>query len=219
MKVYSLLVLICLTTNLLLAQDHLTPSIGFFATNGPEQEYYKLLRENLLTGLSDRPMARVIVFPSFSPEYLVALEQDHLEYYLFFRTCSKSIWSIRSMPEPLTLIEKKTEISPELGKRLNEFLFVTISHARYPPIEYISFQGQKPVMAFPMGVDGVTYRFVATMPDSDVRSGEIYSPEKGSLMARLVGVVDLMASVAKGAGKESDLAAAVEKLNKQLTGK
>lgn len=219
MKAYPLLVLICLTANLLLAQDHLTPSTGFFATNSPEQQYYKLVRQNLFTGLADQPMARVIVFPSFSPEYLIAVEKDHLEYYLIFRTCSKSIWSMRHMPEPLTLVEKKIEIGPELGQRLNEFLFITVSHARYPPIEYITFQGQKPVMAFPMGVDGIYYRFVASMPGSDVRSGEVYSPQDGSLMAQLVGVVDLMASVAKGVEREATLAAAVEKLSKRMTKK
>ncbi|MEZ0538493.1 hypothetical protein [Fibrella arboris] len=215
----GLLILCSLLANVALAQDYLEPGTGYFSANGSEQHYYKLVRENLFVGLADHPTTRVIVFPSFSPEYLVALEKDHLEYYLIFRTCNKRIWSIRGMPEPLTLIEKKIEISPELGQRLNEFLFVTISQARYPPIEYITFQGQKSVMAFPMGVDGIHYRFVASVPDSDVRSGETYSPKADSPMGRLVKMVDLMASVAKGVGKETDLATTVDKLSKQMTGR
>ncbi len=211
-----LLLLCSLLANPVAAQTHLTPSTGYFSTHGDENVYYRLVRENLFVGLNDRPMVRVIVFPSFSPEYLVAVEKDHLEYYLIFRTCSESIWNSRIQQKRLTLIEKKTEISKELAQSLNEFLFVTISQAQYPPIEYITFNDQKPTMAFPIWLDGIKYRFIASMQGSDITSGETHSPIEGSIMAHLVNVVELMVSVAKGVGKETNLVASVEKLRKQM---
>jgi hypothetical protein len=167
----------------------------------------------------------VIVFPSFSPEYLVSVEINNLEYYLVFRTCDKSIYNSRNKEkevDALKLIEKKVKISNEVAQRLNEVLFVTLSQSRYPPIEYLTATLgtiTTTAMVFPIRIDGTTYHCMASVTDSNVRSGKTYSPEEGSVMASLVKVVEEMASVGKGDRGEAALSAAVEKLHKRINTK
>lgn len=218
-----LLVWACIVSQGVAAQDHLEPAEGPYVSESFKKTYNDLVRKTLLTGLADRPTARVIVFPSFSPEYLVSIEVDHPEYYLVFRTCDKSIWNSKSKEkeaEALKLIEKKVKISKEIAQRLNEVVFITISQSRYPPIEYLTMTGPGPVsstaMVFPIRVDGTTYHCMASVTDSNVRSGKTYSPKEGSVMAALVNVVEKMASVAKGDRGEVALSVAVEELSKRV---
>ena len=210
-----LLLPLCLISYFSVAQDYLQPSAGFFEGNNSERAYpyHKAVRDNLYAGLRNQLTVRIVVLPSFLPEYLIALERAYTNYQLVFRTFDKSIWSSldeqSGVLKPVKRVEWKQNISRDLGERLAEFFFVTISEARYPPVEYITLPDGKRKMATSVYADGVTYQCVASVPGSAARSGRVYSPAAGSGMEKLVGLIELMGNVAKGNGQEADLAVAV----------
>ncbi len=214
-----LLLPLCLISYFSVAQDYFQPSGGFFEGSRHATPYHKAVRDSLFIGLRNTPTVRVVVLPSFSPEYLIAVERYLTAYQLIFRTFDKSIRTSldekTGVMKPIKRAEWRRDISRDLGERLAEFFFLTTSEARYPPVEYITFPDGRKVIARSIGVDGTTYQCVASVVGSDVRSGKIYSPREGSKMARLVGLIELMGMVAKENAQEAELTVALGKLEQE----
>jgi hypothetical protein len=74
-----------------LGQAHLEPAKDRSKYSGNLKEYYDHVFERLLKRMSDKPLARYLVLTSFSPEYVLSLEEiDTSNYILKYGTFNKN---------------------------------------------------------------------------------------------------------------------------------
>lgn len=71
--------------------DYLQPSPGYLVGPAYAADYYAKLRAVLYAGLSDPPTARVVIRPSFAPEYVMSIDQQAAAYFLTYRVCQTSL--------------------------------------------------------------------------------------------------------------------------------
>lgn len=77
------LICILFLSQFIFGQNHLEPAKNYFDLYDYQYEYYGKVKSLLLNGLDDRPKIRLLVFPSFSKEYIFQIENDEnsTEYY------------------------------------------------------------------------------------------------------------------------------------------
>ncbi len=204
-------------------QEHLVPANDYYSAYQYQHRYYSLVRQRLIGDLNERVVARVIVLPSFEPEYVVTVDSSRKGYFLLYRTFEKSIWYAQNKvvsdsmitDNVLGKVEFRKSISEKLAKLLNVLFFDLASKARYPDFVYETFRGKKTRM-ISIGTDGTTYNFMAFGSGFGIRCGETWSPKTGSLMDELVKVSDLMVSVAQEGSPESRLQEAAEALHNKI---
>lgn len=175
--------------------DHLVPPEPYFLDDW-KIDYRKLLTKHL--DLDARYIARMIVKPSFEPEYSMRLHGDANSTVIehskeFFITCvipDNSIW--KSLPEnnseniqkPISTQTIKASISEEYAKRVNSVWNEMIFQTRYP---------RKSID----GVDGITIEF-ATLNGH----GETWSPDEGTAPALLWELGEILIAYCKGSEEE-----------------
>jgi hypothetical protein len=167
-------------------QDHLEPPESYFAIWDHEKDYFPFIYKHLLKDLSDRPVARLLILPSFFPENVVSVEsmdKDDLKYRIIYKTCSESVWK-RKNRNAVEVIKYEGEVDSAIVNVIKKVFRIALLKTRYNEIDGIGF-------------DGVSYIFSGTFGLSATLSGEIWSPNEGTKMYELVEFGESMIALAK----------------------
>lgn len=166
--------------------DHLLPATGLLSGYPFQDKYYPEVRETLYAGLDLNPVARLVVLPSFQPEYVLSIDQKGNKYFLIHNQAQKSIWSAsQAQGSPKVEVEAKSvEISKETATTVGELFNTALDQVRYPA----------PVMS--IRGDGTTYTFIAFRAGNGIRAGETWSPSVKTKMATLVAVAESLKELA-----------------------
>jgi len=159
--------------------DYLRPSPGYLVSPTYAAGYYPKLREVLYAGLSDSPTARVVVQPSFAPEYVVSIDQQAGAYYLTYRVCQTSLWStLAHKGQSVAVTTKTVAVSQALATAIARSFNAAIAQTKYPgPVQRLGF-------------DGTTFTFSTFRPGIGLQGGDTWSPPAGTHMGALVALAD-----------------------------
>ena len=181
MKQLILILLLFLSYSELFSQsENLEPiNESLILYNQPElKEYFASVNELLLNDLNPNALARVVVIPSFHEEYVLSIETDGGNFYFLKRTVDSAIWKNPNI-DSIKTIDKRIKIGSDLTKKINHLFYSALSQTQYPI---------KPII----GLDGVTYYYSAFKELQGVKTGKTWSPTKGTKMADLVEITDLI---------------------------
>jgi len=155
--------------------DHLKPADGFFSLYDFQAEYYAHLREKLFNGLSDSYIVRLVTLPSFNPENVLQIEEDHStgKRYCVYHICEPMLWSKKEQWKDVEVKKFRKELERESSELFYKLYELAISQASY-------FE-EDGVM-----LDGTRY-FLSTGLRQN-RTGMVVSPPKNSRMAELIAV-------------------------------
>lgn len=188
-----LLVYICLilTTFIVKSQvfDYLKPDFSTLTDFDFSSDYKTQIRKKLLFDLSDFPIARILVCPSFEPEFAVSIETkldknrkeyDESKTYLILRTCYPSIWNSYLNKDNSSIVSTKEILIDSVFSQVLESLFKSaLSKARFSlePTD---------------GVDGTNYYFMSSIEFEGVLCGYTWSPDSGTRMNELCEITVLL---------------------------
>lgn len=184
------------------ATDHLTPPPDALLQPNGLTAYRADVGRRLGRALARSPLAQVVVYPSFEPEYLLSIEQTGAEAYtLTHRRAQRSIRQALPLklpanvtlltqhgtqvapprsaaaPDSISLTTYQVPLQPQLAQALTDLFNVALVQARYP-----SKSG--------FFIDGTRLTFIARNAQGDYRSGDVQSPAQGKQMQQLVKIVD-----------------------------
>jgi len=175
MKQIPLILIFLLTTFLCFGQkEHLEPVRSFiqYEVFKDLKEYYDNVFSKLHEGFSQTPYARYTSIPSFSKEYAFSVEIIDDKHYIISNSFSENFWYAKKRNN-VKLINNKVEIDNTLYSKIGELFQILIDQMK------ISENGIA-------GTDGTTYYFATTNKNGKIKIGETWSPNKGSLLNRLV---------------------------------
>ena len=154
--------------------DHLEPVESIYDIYDFQFEYYSKVREILFNGLTDSPVIRFQVMPSFTPENVLDIEFDREndKYYIVYHICNQSIWYNEKWKK-IKVNKSKTEIDKESVELIKSLFDLAISQTTFPEEEN-------------MGLDGVYYYF--SIYKWGLKSGTIWSPTDETKMDKLVNI-------------------------------
>lgn len=188
-RLLALLWVLCSSVDAFAQQvkDHLLPSEGYFTSYAHQRAYYPRVRDVLGAGLTDTPLAQVVVLPSFTPEYLVSLEERGAKYYLTYRICETSVWaSLQEKRLPSVSVKTTTvELSQSAATAVVATFSQAISQTHYP----------EPSTNRSLGSDGTTYEFSNFQQGVGLQGGQTWSPRTGTKMSDLVALVTSLKKV------------------------
>ncbi|WP_201981237.1 hypothetical protein [Hymenobacter rubidus] len=159
--------------------DHLEPSRGSLFEDKRLQPFYSALQQVLFAGLSDKPLARIVVVPSFAPEYLVSVEQNAGTYTLISRVCQQQVQAaLREQPARRVTAQTRTAPLPEpLATAVVAVIRQALAQTQYPA----------PVPRYQL--DGTAYYFMAFQRWAGWWNGQTWSPASDTRMRALVDLV------------------------------
>jgi hypothetical protein len=191
MQRFSILIFLLLAAFIVKAQDLdcLKPDAGTLTDFDYRSDYKSKIRQKLLADLSEFPIARVIVCPSFESEFVISIETkknkdgkgyDDSNQYLILRTCNPSIWScIQNNNDSSIVFTKEILIDSTFYQTIKRLFNAALSKARF------SF---KPTN----GLDGTNYYFITTIMFENVHCGYTWSPDSATKMFELCQIAELM---------------------------
>jgi len=198
MRQITLILIFLLTTFLCFGQkEHLEPARDFKQYEGVLKEYYDNVFPLLYRGFSEKPYARYTSMPSFSAEYAFSVEKIGEKYYIIFNKLSANFWYAgydkkgnmdNKRRNSVKLNTIKTEINNDLYLKIGELFELLASQTKVYEKEWF-------------GCDGVTYYFTTTDKNGEIQIGETWSPNKDTLLGRLVKICDKLCSI----GNEKDI--------------
>lgn len=156
------------------------PEEGYFSSYQHHDEYYGRIRHVLLDSLASQFAVRIVVVPSFSPEYMLSIEpgKTRSEFVLIHRMVSRSIWSEQFNQknyETIRVNERRKNIPQPLAPDLIKLFGMAVNQTRFPEQRSL-------------GTDGTNYYVVVN--NFGLRGGYTWSPRRGSLMEKLVAIID-----------------------------
>lgn len=185
-KTATTLLLFCLLSLQMMGQiDYLEPVKDYTRHKDELSGYYCNVFSLLNTGLNKKPSAQYAALPSFSPEYAVSAEAAEGSYYLVSNTLSQNSWQAEK--DQIEVNRKSVEIDKALYQSLTELLRMTTTRIQ-------DLDGST------SGLDGTTYYFSAANEKGEVMTGKKWSPDRASLMGRLVQIFE--SAYALSIGKE-----------------
>lgn len=170
-KIVFCLLLLTFSFRLAAQIDYLEPVKPFSTYTGELGEYYRSVFSLLNTGFQKQPYARFAAIPSFSPEYAMSVEKRNGRYTLVSNTLSRTYWQAEK--GTVTVDTKSVVISAS-----------PISVFR----GYLSF-GDRAGTGFGRFYGWFGWNclfFSSTDAKGKEQMGRKWSPEKGTLMERLV---------------------------------
>ena len=208
------LICILFLSQFIFGQNHLEPAKNYFDLYDYQYEYYGKVKSLLLNGLDDRPKIRLLVFPSFSKEYIFQIENDEnsTEYYniIVKEPTEGSIWGITEGNPDFNI--NVTTYTSKLKKEDYTLLYQLI----YPAIIKTKFRTDNS-----SGLDGTTY--LLSIWDSGIKSSKTWSPRNPNLKE----LIFILETVADKARKNKEISFSkdfkqtitilTQKLNKKLT--
>jgi len=143
--------------------DNLQPEKGLFSGYSTlHDSYYLAVKKVLFDSLSLHTDLRIVVMPSFYPEYLISLETKEGKTYLTYRIAKQQIWQIPKPNNQVKFNNYKIEFDPFLAKKIHELFFLAISQAKFD--------------CSPDGLDGTIYVFMTYENGYGLISGQTWSP-------------------------------------------
>lgn len=212
----SLLVVLALPAA---AQDHLNPDTSVFTD--PDSHLLKC-RHVFAAAFDPEVTVRMLVIPSFSKEYVVAIHEDGERAQAFVLEPSSSIWDTE-----LLELYKKGEIGPSLtsdGKEIpldQDQSYIALK--KRAPEDYRAIKAVRRARPLPQavadgieklwkvmlldvrhsdkedGLDGVTYHFSMWVNRRGDLSGHAWEPKPESKTGQLARLAEALADYAKGA--------------------
>ena len=183
------------------SDDHLQPVANNYSAYRYQNEYDALIRRYLLDSLKDSPIARVVVRPSFSEEYVVSVDSSNGTCYLTYRRMNKSIWYKRQK-DSLRAITTKIVIGRPLAQALNKLFFEACAQTRYPERRFFKGPNGEDFESLSIGTDGTTYVFMSFGYGHGVWSGQTWSPSKDTQMSALVDISNAMVKLAANSNQQ-----------------
>jgi len=183
-------------------QNHLIPEVGIFNTTNSHLEYCSKVRKVLFQGLEFRPLARLLILPSFTPENVVEIEFDRAnnKMYVVYQIAEKMIWNNDNW-EQIKLTKIKKEIAKESAQLIIKLFQTAVGETKQSDDERITIVGENYQLTVQhASVDGENYIFTANIPIPKI--GTTLSPPAESKMGRLVSVGLQLITLAKS-DKES----------------
>ena len=197
-KIVFTLLILAFSFRLAAQTDYLEPVRSLSTYKGELGEYYRSVFSLLNTGFQKQPYARFTAIPSFSPEYAMSVEKKNGRYFLISNTLSRTYWQAEK--GTVKVETKSVAVSPSLYRSLG-----AIFHIATEQIQDLDGSSA--------GLDGVVYYFSSTNEKGKERMGRKWSPEKGTLMERLVLVCQSAYMLSKGGNiSEQTLAEEARKL-------
>lgn len=193
-KIVFCLLLLTFSFRLAAQIDYLEPVKPFSTYTGELGEYYRSVFSLLNTGFQKQPYARFSVIPSFSPEYAMSVEKRNGRYTLISNTLSRTYWQAEK--GTVTVDTKSVVISASLYQSLGAIFRLVTEQVQ-------DLDGST------AGLDGIVYFFSSTDAKGKEQMGRKWSPEKGTLMERLVLVCQSAYMLSRG-GNISEQTLAVE---------
>jgi len=169
--------------------DHLEPVEGYFSSFDFQNERRLKVREVLFNGLTDQPLIRIVVWPTFSPIYLVSVDVVKSDTLLILRE-HKKVWT--SKTEIPGVAERRVHISSRLALELNSIFQQYILRTRYPEFDIVI-------------TDGTTYYFTCFVLGKGLIAGMKHSPPEGSRVYQLTELADLLRAISSGENREINL--------------
>ena len=182
-KTITTLLLLLLSLRMTGQIDYLEPIKDYSKYKSELSGYYSNVLSLLSTGLSKKPYACYAVIPSFSPEYTVSAETKNGKYYLISNTLSQNSWQAEK--STIKVNTKSTEISKTLYQALGELL-------QMATLQIQDMDGST------TGLDGTTYYFSTTNGKGEVLTGKKWSPDRATLMGRLVQIYESVYALSTG---------------------
>ena len=182
-KIVFCLLLLTFSFRLAAQIDYLEPVKPFSSYTGELGEYYRSVFSLLNTGFQKQPYARFAAIPSFSPEYAMSEEKKNGRYTLISNTLSRTYWQAEK--GTVTVDTKSVVISASLYQSLGAIFRLVTEQVQ-------DLDGST------AGLDGIVYYFSSTDAKGKERMGRKWSPEKGTLMERLVLVCQSVYMLSRG---------------------
>ena len=174
--------------------DHLEPARDFNQYEGILKEYYDNVFPLLYSGFSEMPYARYTSMPSFSAEYAFSVEKVNEKNYIISNKFSENFWYAGYDEEGNMVHEKRNTVKiTTIKTEINDDLYLIIGEL----FERLANQ-TKVHEKNRRGLDGVSYYFTTMDKNGEIKIGETWSPNKGSLLDRLVEICDNLYSVGVG---------------------
>ena len=186
------------------SDDHLEPVKNRNDYKGVLKDYYDSLDIKLLTGLSDKPLARYMVIPYSAPEYVLSVEKVGTDKYVLKCQSMSSSFYYSKNRQGLKANLKEINIKKELALLANELFEIAIS------------QTNKPATRRDFN-DGVTYYFSVYDTTKGLITGKKISPEKNSKIYDLTVLMEKYRQlVLKNKITDAELISETEKVIKRL---
>ena len=189
--------------------DHLEPAKDFKQYEGVLKEYYDNVFPLLYREFSEKPYARYTSMPSFSAEYAFSVETIGEKFYIISNKFSENFWYAgydkngkmdNKKRKNVKLNTVKTEINTDLYLKIGELFELLASQTKVYEKDWVGF-------------DGVTYYFTTTDKNGEIQIGETWSPNKNSLLGRLVKICDELCLIGnKNEISQSKILAEIDKL-------
>jgi len=148
--------------------DNLQTETGFFSGFSHQDSYYPIVKKILFDSLSYYTDLRVVVMPSFSPEYMISLDSKDGKTYLTYRIAKQQIWHF---PKPdndqIKCNNYRILFDSSISKKIHELFFLAISKARFD--------------IRPSAVDGTSYIFITFENGYGLIGGQTWSPRTEKL--------------------------------------
>jgi hypothetical protein len=183
--------------------NHLEPEQSLFTSSQSRQKYHHMVIDALKEVYTKDVVARVIVLPSFEPEYAIALKKHNEEYTVFMASPTMQLSEYKTIEENI-----------ENGKVNHDDEHVTRLKALYPtyneiPLTHCSVAidadlGDKLLTVWQtmllttryekdrpniLQIDGVSYHY-----STDFFAGQTWSPSQNSKTGKLVAITDALAT-------------------------
>jgi len=147
--------------------DNLQPEKGIFSGYSFMDQYYIAVKKVLYDRLPLNTDLRIVVLPSFSPEYLISLDTKGSKTYLTYRIAKQQIWQDPKPNDRVKFNNYRIEFDPVLTKKIHELFVLAISQAKFDNL--------------PDGLDGTTYIFTTFKFGYGIIGGQTWSPETEKL--------------------------------------
>jgi hypothetical protein len=157
--------------------------------NGVLGNYYDGLFPLLHKGFANKPVARYTLIPSFSSEFAFSAEVKDGRFFINSNYLSTSYWYAKNK-QNVKVKHAFMEIDNELYVKITTLFDLVIKQARMPENNTL-------------GLDGET-SYLSTTENGTVRTGEIWSPNKASLMGRLVEICKQLYLIGLGKNVSQD---------------
>lgn len=169
--------------------DYLDPVRSLSNYKGELGEYYRNVIWLLNTGFQEKPYARYVVLPSFSPEYALSVEKRNGRCVLVSNTLSRTYW--QADKKDVKLDTQSVVISRALYHSLGSLFRLATSQ-----VQDLDGSGD--------GFDGVVYYFFSTDEKGRLLKGRKWSPANGTLMNQLVQVSQSAYLLSRGSNISED---------------
>ena len=183
-----------------------TISLGVFAQYDDThlEPVEKGINENskLYRNFTDKPEARLTVYPAFRNKYALSIEQKSREHYLLSNTLSEDQWEVvRSQWRKVdTVTSKQYKIDRSFYENIRQLFEIVTSQIRIRKVEkqIIIIDGEEFEKIPTMKLDGVVYYLSTTNSNGELLTGKTHSPRKNTLMGRLADICDDLYSLSQG---------------------